>query len=333
MLAGGCTALALPLAGCRGTAPVAAVGQWHTAAPLPFEVQEIYPTTLDSAIHVAGGITVDSGGALAASARHERYQADSQNWTTQAPLPEPRHHVNLVGFGERLYALGGYSATSRLDAWIMHDQTWSYDPADGTWLELSPAPSRHGETVCAALAEHLHVVGGRVPRAAGNARWDDHIDTPHHLGYDPEGDRWEHLAPALSARNSAAGAVIDDQWHVVGGRTVGGGNVPAHEVYDPAADRWRNAAPMPRAQGGLAAAALAGHLYAFGGEHFRQGGGVYPHCWRYTPRADSWEALSPLPTPRHGLGAAVLGNAIYVIGGATRPGAQGTSAVVEVLTT
>ena len=82
----------------------------------------------------------------------------------------------------------------------------------------------------------------------------------------------------------------------------------------------------------LAAAALGGQLYAFGGEHFDQGGGVYADCWRYTPRDDTWEALTPMLTPRHGLGAVTLGNAIYAIGGATRPAAQGTSAVVEVLT-
>lgn len=137
-------------------------------------------------------------------------------------------------------------------------------------------------------------------------------------------------APCLTARNSAAGAVIDGRLHIVGGRSVAGGNTAAHEVYDPAEDRWRTAAPMPQAQGGLAAAELGGKLYAFGGEYFNDGGGVYPEAWVYDPQTDDWAAIDPMPHPRHGLGAVALDGAIHVIGGALKASGVETSARVEI---
>ena len=141
-------------------------------------------------------------------------------------------------------------------------------------------------------------------------------------------------APALSARNSAAGALIGGAWHVAGGRSVSGGPSDAHEVYDVREDRWRNAAPMPKGSGagGNACGVLGGQLYVFGGEYFDNGGRVHPEVWRYDPKADAWTSAPPMPTPRHGLGAVVLDNAIWLVGGATKPSGVDTSAVVEAFT-
>lgn len=176
----------------------------------------------------------------------------------------------------------------------------------------------------------LHLAGGRSPAGTANANWQDQADQTHHFVLDAPGDTWRAAAPCLTARNSAAGAVIDGKLHIVGGRSVAGGNTAAHEVYDPAGDRWRTAAPMPQAQGGLAAAELGGKLYAFGGEFFDNGGGVYAEAWAYDPATDIWAAIAPMPHPRHGLGAVTLDGVIHVIGGALKASGVETSALVEI---
>ena len=61
------------------------------------------------------------------------------------------------------------------------------------------------------------------------------------------------------ARNSAASFVIGNEWHVIGGRTVNGGNTDRHDIFDFTDQRWRTGTPLPAAQGGLAAAAVGGH--------------------------------------------------------------------------
>ena len=182
------------------------------------------------------------------------------------------------------------------------------------------------------LGDALHVCGGRQPVGESNTAWTDHSDVVDHFILTDLDGKWDTGAPLPTARNSAAAAVIDTNWHVVGGRTVAEGNTLAHEVYDAKEDRWRSAAPMPQGQGGLAAAAVSGKLYAFGGEYLDNGGGVYPEAWGYDPSTDAWSALPDMPNPRHGLGAVAIGSDIYVIGGALEVGGSKTSNLVEVFT-
>src|SRR5690606_27922672 len=178
------------------------------------------------------------------------------------------------------------------------------------------------------------VVGGRRPKASANLAYGDHEDVTRHLVYDPAANSWRNAAPALTARHSASGGVINGLWHVVGGRSVAAGATDAHEVYDPKEDRWRSAAPMPKGSGagGNAAGVLANKLYLFGGEYFDNGGRVHPEAWQYDPATDAWTSRPPMPTPRHGLGAIVIDRSIYLVGGAKKPGGSETSDAVESFT-
>ena len=303
--------------------------RWQSAPSLPLAVQEIYPNSLAGRIHLAGGLYAEGGRVRGATARHFTWAPGEESWTEKAPLPRRRHHPNLVGVGDRIYALGGFDSRDTSLDWTMTAETLIYDPSTDLWNQQLAAPEPHGETVCVALGQQVHVIGGRVPKGKTNQRWTDHVDSDRHFVFDTVSSTWHSKAPALVKRNSAAGALLGDAIHVVGGRQVGGGNLPDHEVYDPREDRWRNAAPMPQGQGGLAAAVAGGRLYAFGGEYFDNGGGVYPEAWGYDPQTDKWAAIEDMPTPRHGLGAVTLNDEIYVIGGAKGVGGNQTSTVVE----
>ncbi|MEM9837679.1 MAG: kelch repeat-containing protein [Pseudomonadota bacterium] len=295
---------------------------------MPLAVQEIYPNALSGRIHLAGGLYAGDGEIRGATDRHFTWAPGENSWTERAPLPQRRHHPNLVGSDDRIFALGGFDTRADTLDWTMTAETLIYNPSADQWTKGPASPEPHGETVCVSIASRIHVIGGRTPKGTSNQTWTDHIDSDRHFVLD--GGSWERAAPALVKRNSAAGAVLNDNIHVVGGRQVGGGNLTAHEVYDAREDRWRNAAPMPQGQGGLAAAALGGKLYAFGGEFFDNGGGVYPEAWAYDPLTDQWTAIADMPTPRHGLGAVTLGESIYVIGGAKGVGGRETSSVVEI---
>lgn len=304
---------------------------WTPEASLPINVQEIYCAVLNNKIHMAGGF-VFSPGTTGVSDKHLVYDPVKDTWTQLSMLPQPRHHLQLAAHNNKLYGMGGFLAGSADATWQMQDQTWIWDPTTGNWTEGVKAPALHGETVAATLGDRIHIVGGRQPKGSSNATWNDHTDTNHHLIYVPAEDRWEEGAPAPTSRNSAAGAVINGQLYVTGGRTVAGGNVNSLEVYDPNEDQWRTAAPMPQAQGGLAAASANGKLYAFGGEYFDNGGGVYPECWVYDPNKDGWTKGPDMLTPRHGLAGASIGNTIYAIAGAKKAGGNETSNILESFT-
>lgn len=307
-------------------------GCWSAQPPLPLAVQEIYPAAHKGRIHIAGGLFSDDGVRVTGvSGRHIAYDPATGVAADLAPLPAIRHHPHAISHAGRLYLLGGFGTNPGAVNWIMSTDTLIYDDAANAWSSRAPSPAPHAEVVATSLGERIHIVGGRAPKGAANLAYGDHADTDRHLVYDPAANTWSTAAPALSARNSAAGAVIGGNWHVAGGRHVANGPSDAHEVYDAKEDRWRTAAPMPKGSGagGNAAVTLGGALYVFGGEFFDNGGKVHAEVWRYDPKADAWEAATPMPTPRHGLGAVVVGDAAYLVGGAKKPSGSETSNAVE----
>ena len=299
--------------------------------PLPFAVQEIYPAAHKGRIHIAGGLLAENGRVTSVSNRHIAYDPRTQTATTLASLPVSRHHPYAVDHKGRLYLFGGFGTNPGAVNWIMSAETLAYDDSTNAWSPRTSAPSPNAEAVAASIGAHIHIVGGRRPKGAANLAYVDHEDTTRHLVYDPAANTWETAAPALSARNSATGALINGLWHVAGGRSIAGGPTDTHEVYDPREDRWRTAAPMPKGSGagGNACGALNGRLYVFGGEYFDNGGRVHPEAWEYNPASDAWAPAPPMPTPRHGLGAVVLHNMIWLVGGAKKPSGVDTSDTVE----
>jgi len=317
-----------PLLSCKTSQ--AAPLSWRPKSPLPYQLQEVYCAVLAKRIHVAGGFLVKDG-KVRISTHHIVYDPTVNSWKELAALPEARHHLQLVAYRDQLYGFAGFEMRTSGNMWIMHQQTWAYDPIADEWSTKTAAPKKHAETVAGNLSGRIHIVGGRTSGGTSNGTYGDHQDTNQHLVYDPGSDSWTSAAPALTARNSAAGAVIDDQLYVVGGRTVADGNLANLEVYDPREDKWRSAAPMPQGQGGLAAAAVKGKLYAFGGEYFDDGGGVYPQTWQYEPKKDRWSAITLMLTPRHGLAGTAIGDSIYAMAGAKRASLAETSNVLETL--
>lgn len=299
--------------------------------PLPFPVQEIYPAAHKGRIHIAGGLLAQDGRVTSVSDRHIAYDPKTQATATLTSLPAPRHHPHAIDHNGRLFLLGGFGTNPGAVNWIMSTDTLHYDDASDRWTALAPSPEPHAEVVATSLDSRIHIVGGRRPKGTANLAYGDHEDVARHLVYDPASNTWSNAAPALSARNSAAGGVINGLWHVVGGRSMANGPTDAHEIYAPKEDRWRTAAPMPKGSGagGNAAGVLGGMLYVFGGEYFDNGGRVHPEAWRYDPKADAWTSAPPMPTPRHGLGAVVINNAIWLVGGAKKPSGADTSDAVE----
>jgi len=305
---------------------------WQIMSALPRRVQEIYPTVLGQHIYLAGGLEAREGPDVDSINDQLFILAAPSDpasvWESRAPLPEPRHHPNLVGHGRFVFAIGGFRAGNG-GIWEMLPNTTRYELASDQWTEMAPMPVQYAETCAVSLGGLIHVATGRQPNGSTNANWPDHGDRGDHFAYDASKDSWTRRAPNPNPRNSAAGAVLNGQFHIVGGRRVNDGNSVHHEAYDPVADAWQTRAPLPQAQGGLAAAVAGGKLVAFGGEYFDNGGGVYPQVWVYDPETDHWNAGPDMLTPRHGLGGVSLGGEIYAIGGASSASGRNTSNLVE----
>lgn len=307
-------------------APPAQRQEWSTVPSLPWAVQEVYCTTWNGRIVVAGGLrsAPDSSREFTTLTGTALFDPESNQWTKGPDLPNPRHHMLLASAGDMVFGFGGFIGEDLRSGFQFQDDVYAFDGNE--WGRIGAMPEALGETVALSVDGRIHLVTGSRQGSG------EYGASETHLTYDPDADSWSTARPVPTARSSATGAVIDGQLYVAGGRTTTGGitNLGALERYDPEADEWTELRSLPQPSGGLAGASLNGTLYVFGGEYFGQGGGVYEQTWAYDPETDTWNELPPMPTPRHGLAGTALNGRVYAIGGNTSPAIRGASSnVVE----
>lgn len=324
---------------------------WRPGPPLPYAVQEIYPSNVHE-YTIVGGFLNDGRGIAATSAvigLHVPFIPNiadgslSEDWqdahwfTHDEAFPHRIHHAHVTQliWGEPELAetsvVGGYDGGEDGRAWIAQDRVWVSTEAG--WREGPRLPKPVGEAVIITRAgQECHLIGGRSPNGEANRAWADQTDIADHF-YLPSRrtGRWERLAPLPMARNSAAGGELNSLLHVVSGRTVADGPTAAHHVYDLGEDRWRDAEPYPDPQGGLAACVYADRLYVCGGETFLPRPGVVSaKCYSIGPEG-RWRREADMLSPRHGHGLVVFANGVMAVGGATKPGGVETLATTEIL--
>jgi N-acetylneuraminic acid mutarotase len=316
------------------TAPALAqtTAAWEDTPSLPWPTQEVYCTTWDGQIVVAGGLRSgpDSNRAFTTLSGTTLFDPATIEWTEGPDLPSPRHHIALGTAAGQVYGFGGFVGETLRNGFQFRDDVYAFDGEQ--WTRIGAMPEPVGETVALSLDDRIHLITGSLHGSTEEAQG----ATGMHLVYDAAADAWSKAKPAPTARSSATGAVIDGQLYVAAGRRRGNGginNLGALERYDPEADAWTELRPLPQPSGGLAGAALDGTLYVFGGEYFSEGGGVYEHTWAYDPEADEWSERPPMPTPRHGLAGTAIDGRVFAIGGNTAAAIGGaTAATVEILT-
>lgn len=305
---------------------------WDVGETLPFAVQEIYPTLWRWRLVVGGGFRAIGPGPvtkiadLKPSADVVALRPYGMNWEPLPSLPEARHHPLLSAQGDRLLAVGGFSATP--DAvWTMQAQCWVLERDADHWIEGPALPVPQAEVAAGVLDGALILAGGRSPRDGRNGQYADHQDTGAAWQLKPGATTWNPLPPLPTPRNSSAAAVLNDRLHVAGGRIVGSTgltNLATHEAWDPKRGAWLTLAPMPQPRGGHAAAVLGGRLYCFGGESFGPEGRAHDEVFAYDPIADRWAEAPKMPMPLHGLGAVTMEGEIHLLGGARMVGGNDT---------
>lgn len=302
-------------------------GTWSPCAAIPWKVQEVYGTVRDGKAIIAGGMETGDFG-LRALDRVGVYDPATDTWQEGPRLPERRHHPVLAAVGARVYAIGG-AVDGPAGNWQQRPDVFVEE--GGQWSRAASLPIAQMESVALVHEGRIHLISGRSPAKDNDTSWGDQKDVDTHLTFDPASGKWETARPIPGARNSAAGAVIDGAFYIVGGRTMSAGNTARLDRYDPKTDRWEALRPMPYPSGGLGAVAQNGSLIAFGGEELGVKGtaGVIPHVWRYDIARDAWEPLAPMRTPRHGLAGVAIGNRLYAIGGGSETSTGNTTAIVE----
>jgi hypothetical protein len=131
------------------------------------------------------------------------------------------------------------------------------------------------------------------------------------------GKSWKILADIPFPQIGCAGAVLNEQLHILGGCTLEGGASDKHQVYNPATNNWTQQAVIPDKAGWPAVAVFKGKIYLFGGDNKGIDARPVARSFVYDPEKGKWSEIAPLPAPRSYAAATAVGEFIYIYGART----------------
>jgi N-acetylneuraminic acid mutarotase len=273
-----------------GGAPQAfELGHWRQRARLSTARADAAVVAHRDHVHVLGGATRG----VVATARHEAYDPTADQWRLLAPLPTAVRGAGVASGQGRIWVAGGLDADRRAvaavhafdhaaNAWtrlpplplaaaapglaIVEDllvavsgrHVWTLRTGElgaSGWTTGARAPAPRSRSAVVALANVVHVIGGREDRQPSN----------RHDVYNPWENAWFEAAPLPTARHGAAAADLGGQAVVAGGRGWEG-LTRRTEAYDRRTDLWTSLAPLPVIRGaGAGAAAVGDRLHVTGG--------------------------------------------------------------------
>lgn len=289
--------LAVELAGV----PVAAASEWETVANLPSPGRRYLAAVSDSdgRIYAIGGYAGSNLNTV------QRYDPETNTWSTVAPLNVARRSLVAARGGDGLiYVIGGYASTEL-------DSVEVYDPTENTWtlLTATMTTARANAAVATGKDGRIYVFGGR---SAGTPVATAEV-------FNPVDRTWKSIEPMPRARWGAAAATgPDGRIYVIGGDRGTGDYLSSVDIYDPDTNTWTEGPPLPVGRRQMGAATGAdGRIYVVGGE-VAGGSGPVGTVLALDPGGTAWEPVAPLGLARHSLGvAATPAGVIYAVGGYT----------------
>lgn len=263
----------------------------------------------------------------------EKYDPLTGQWCAVQPMKRKRRYVSAVTLNNRLYAIGGYDSSSRLNT------VECFDHLSSQWTVMTPMLQRRGLAGATTLAGKIYVAGGfdgttrhtsvecydptidrwtivgemQAPReGAGLTNLDGVLfcvggyDGNHVLNsierYDPRTGQWSGLAPMTARRSGAGIVVLDNQVFAVGGYD-GSQHLSSVECYSACNNQWMSVAAMHSSRCYVGTAVIGGKLFAIGGY---DGLALLDSAERYDPLSQEWTSVSAMTTSRCDMGVAVL---------------------------
>jgi N-acetylneuraminic acid mutarotase len=254
------------------------------------------------------------------------YDPETATWAKKAMAPFTMHHLQAVGYGDKVYVLdafyeGGYPDQTPLP------NVYSYDTKTDSWQKLTeiPADRRRAGAGEAVYKGKLYLVCGITHghRSGTNGMFDC---------YDPATNSWAQLPDAPHIRDHSMAVVVGDKLYAIGGR-----NTSMHDAdnfmsffdkvvldvdcYDFKTGKWSTLpAKLPMGTGGGTAVNLDNKIYYIGGERATSTlpNGPQTDVYYLDPStANPWQRAASLNKARNGVGGAVLNHKIYIAGGAS----------------
>jgi N-acetylneuraminic acid mutarotase len=281
---------------CVEQAPAAAplsAGSWRFAADLGVAVTETASAAAGDYAYTAGGHGHYD--------RLSRFDLAANSWQSMPPMPGARHHPIMTSDGERIYVAGGYS--QRYGAEVAHDNFWRFDPALGSWEDLSPLPQSRAAGDAVFMHGKIWIVGGE---GQGGSM----------LAYDVVTGEWSLFPSDVRAlRDHMQAVAFENEIWWIGGRTDSSTSNRVL-IWNPVTQEWREGPSLFYARSGFSAAVVQGQILVTAGERIDlMPAQLIPSLEVFAPGSDGWVQGPSPPILVHGTtGASVNGRLVITAG-------------------
>lgn len=226
-----------------------ATDQWRDVADFPVVLHHPNVATVEDKLYVLGFHA--GSGQRKADASSYVYDRGVDQWQPITPMPPEtaRGASCVTTYAGKVYVFGGTNDVALPDASV-------YDPASDEWESLPFLPATRHHCVAAAIGDKIYIVSGRDVII-------EEVQAESYV-FDPETRLYTEVAPILTPRGGAAGALLEGKIYVFGGE--GNVNDPRKifhetEVYDPLTDTWTGLPDMSVPRHGFGAAVIGDRIY------------------------------------------------------------------------
>jgi N-acetylneuraminic acid mutarotase len=217
-----------------------AADSWRLLAPMPTKRGAAVAAEVGGKIYVIGGATTVEGsneswtlsnGAAATGSppptipqfftffgparvlsTNEVYDPATNKWETRKPMSVPRNHIFAGAVNGKIYVIGGRTGSAFIMTATNTNVVEEYDPAADIWTgPLQRMPTARSGGGYGTDGRRIYCAGGEVTTSQLNGAFRA-VEA-----YDPATNTWSILPSMPIPRHGVAGAVINNEFHLVSG--------------------------------------------------------------------------------------------------------------------
>jgi N-acetylneuraminic acid mutarotase len=198
---------------------------WTTLASMNTARAGAAAAVIDDGIFVIGGRQSTggpcSGGPYLTTV--EKYDIDTNTWSTVAPLLNARSDLAAVAHGGKIFVFGGCTGTAAAPS--VTNEVDMYDPQTNTWTTLALMLTGRASLVAGHSGDKVYAIGGTTDGVSAS-----NVNEV----YDIPSNTWSTNAPMTTARQEAGVNSHGGRICVVGGSTASfGTSAAANEAFKP----------------------------------------------------------------------------------------------------